>query len=154
MSDNPPATAEITRVGKFGLVGILNTLIDFVGYNILSSVFGLSLVLSNIMSTSVAMMFSFTANKQVVFRKDKGSTPKQAIIFFAVTAFGLYVIQTGVIKLLTDIWLTPISLVLACTHALNIANHDQFIIKNSAKAIATVLSLTWNYIMYKKVVFS
>jgi putative flippase GtrA len=154
VSNNQPASAEITRVGKFGLVGILNTLIDFTGYNVLSSIVGLSLVQSNIISTSIAMIFSFTANKKVVFKKNKGSFAKQAVAFFIVTAFGLYVIQTGTIKLLTDVWLAPVTLGLAVAHSLNIVGHDQFLAKNGAKAIATVLSLTWNYIMYKKVVFS
>ena len=154
VSNNSSATAEIARVGKFGAVGILNTLIDFALYNLLSGLAGLSLVRSNIISTSAAMIFSFAANKRVVFEKDKGSVAKQAVLFFAVTAFGLYIIQTGAIKLLTDVWLAPITVVLATAHALNVTSHDQFIAKNSAKALATVLSLTWNYIMYKRVVFS
>jgi len=154
VSLNQSASTEISRVGKFGLVGILNTFIDFTIYNVLSSFVGLSLVRSNIVSTSVAMVFSFAANKQVVFAKHKGSVAKQAVVFFIVTAVGLYVIQTGAIKLLSEIWLAPVTLILAIAHGLNVVGHDQFIAKNSAKAIATVLSLTWNYIMYKKVVFS
>ncbi len=151
---NKPATAEITRVSKFGAVGILNTLLDFILYNALSTLAGLSLVRSNIISTSIAMTFSFAANKQVVFQKNNGSVTKQAVLFFTITAIGLYIIQTGTIKILTDIWLAPMTLVLAAAHAMNIVGHDQFIAKNGAKAIATVLSMTWNYIMYKKVVFS
>lgn len=145
---------DIKRVGKFGLVGIANTLIDFVLYNILSSKVGLTLVQSNIISTTAAMIFSFLANKNLVFKRTGGSTTKQVILFFAVTAFGLYVLQTGTIKLLTDFWLAPVGLVVASAHLIGITNHDQFIIKNSAKAVATLVSLTWNYIMYKKVVFS
>jgi len=154
VSNTQPASAEISRVGKFGLIGILNTLIDFAGYNVLSSVVGLSLVQSNVISTSVAMIFSFAANKKVVFKKNQGSLGKQAALFFVITAFGLYVIQTGTIKILTDVWLTPVALGLAAAHAMHITGHDQFLAKNGAKAIATVLSLSWNYLMYKKVVFS
>ena len=145
---------EISRVGKFGIVGVLNTLIDFSIYNVLSSTVGLTLVQSNIVSTSVAMVFSFLANKHVVFQKTKGSSVRQVAIFFVVTAFGLYVLQTGTIKLLTDVWLAPLNFGLDIAHWLGIMGHDQFLIKNGAKAIATVISLTWNYIMYKKVVFS
>jgi len=145
---------EISRVGKFGIVGALNTLIDFSIYNVLSSTVGLTLVQSNIVSTSVAMAFSFLANKHVVFQKGKGSAIRQGAKFFIVTAFGLYVLQTGTIKLLTDVWLAPIALGLGLAHSFGIMGHDQFLIKNGAKAIATVISLTWNYIMYKKVVFS
>jgi putative flippase GtrA len=146
--------SEIARISKFSIVGIFNTLIDFVIYNVLSSKAGLSLVQSNIISTSVAMVFSFAANRRMVFKQHNGTFAKQAILFFVITAFGLYVIQTSTIKLLTDVWLTPIALGLAAAHAIGIVGHDQFLTKNGAKAIGTALSLTWNYIMYKKVVFS
>ena len=145
---------ELTRVSKFGIVGVLNTLIDFTIYNVLSSKVGLTLVQSNIVSTTFAMCFSFLANKHIVFKNEKGSSAKQVVLFFAVTAFGLYVLQTGTIKLLTDVWLAPVALGLAAAHSLGITGHDQFLIKNTAKAIATLVSLTWNYIMYKKVVFT
>jgi putative flippase GtrA len=146
---------KIARVSKFGVVGAANTLIDFLLYNILSSFVGLSLVQANAISTTIAMSFSFAANKKVVFTHPKtGSLFRQTVLFFGVTAFGLYVLQTGTIKLLTDIWLAPVALGLGVAHMANINGHDQFIIKNLAKAAATVVSLTWNYIMYKKVVFS
>ncbi|HVQ44801.1 MAG TPA: GtrA family protein [Candidatus Saccharimonadia bacterium] len=147
---------DLVRFSKFGLVGALNTLIDFAVFNFLSSIFRFTLIQSNIVSTTVAMLFSFTANRHLVFKKDNGngSVWRQGIIFFAVTAFGLYVLQTVTIKLLTEIWLAPIGLGLAAAHMLGIFGHDQFLAKNGAKAIATIVSLVWNYIMYKKVVFS
>ena len=77
-----------------------------------------------------------------------------AIIFFAVTAFGLYVLQTGTIKLLTEVWLALMTLLLSLAHVFGITGHDQFLVKNGAKAIATVISLAWNYIMYRRVVFA
>lgn len=154
MSDKQPATTEITRVGKFGAVGIVNTLIDFSLYNVLSGVVGISLIRANIISTTIAMSFSFIVNRSLVFKGRRKSAPKQALLFLGITAFGMYAIQTGAIKFLTEIWLTPVMTLVAIAHSINIVNHDQFIIKNGAKAAATVLSLMWNYIMYKKVVFS
>ena len=146
---------RIVHVSKFGLVGIANTLVDFTLYNFLSSFAGLSLLQANAVSTTIAMGFSFVAQKKVVFKHQRsGSLLKQTIIFFGVTAFGLYVLQTGTIKLLTDLWLTPVALMLWLAHLVNITGHDQFLIKNFAKAAGTLVSLTWNYIMYKKVVFS
>ncbi len=149
------SSAEILRVGKFGVVGILNTLIDFTIYDVLHSRLGLGLVQSNIFSTSAAMLFSFVANKQVVFEKRQGSVLRQAVIFFAITAFGLYVLQNGVILLLTGVWTGPVHLAVLISHSVGINRYvsDNFVINNSAKAAATVVSLTWNYIMYKKVVF-
>ncbi|GAC1600400.1 MAG: hypothetical protein NVS3B29_00820 [Candidatus Saccharimonadales bacterium] len=143
---------DYIRAGKFGIVGGLNTLIDFMLYNALSGFLKLTLVQSNIISTTVAMLFSFAANKKLVFRS-QGAVIRQGVLFFGVTAFGLYVLQTGTIKLLTEVWLGPVAVGLAAAHLIGINGHDQFLIKNGAKALGTVVSLTWNYIMYKKVVF-
>lgn len=147
------AKRRIKHVSKFGAVGAVNTLLDFAIYNVLSGPVGLTLVQSNIISTTVAMLFSFVANKKFVFQKHDGHVGKQAIAFFAITAFGLYVLQTGVILLLTDVWTWPMVTALSAAHAIGISSSDEFLVKNGAKAIATVVSLAWNYIMYKKVVF-
>jgi putative flippase GtrA len=151
----PPATkTEIKRVGKFGLVGIANTLIDFGIYNFASKFLGWTLIEANTLSTTVAMTFSFFANRQLVFEPGRGSMARQAAVFFAVTAFGLYIIQNGIIHLLTSEWRGPLEW---GTHIVRQGGiklfSDAFWINNGAKAVATVASLTWNYIMYKKVVF-
>jgi putative flippase GtrA len=143
---------ELIMVGKFGLVGIFNTLIDFTIYNLLSSN-GLTLVESNLVSTSVAMVFSFFANRRLVFKKAGSSSIKEVALFWLVTAFGVYILQTGVIKLLTDVWSAPLNYFVSAAHAAGIHDHTAFLIKNGAKIIGTIVSLTWNFFMYKKVVF-
>jgi putative flippase GtrA len=147
------ARAHLKHVSKFGAVGIANTLLDFLIYNVLSGRFGLTLVLSNLISTTCAMVFSFFGNKKLVFSKHDGPIVKQAVTFYAVTAFGLYVLQTGTIHLLTQVWLWPMTIALAWAHLLGINGHDAFLVKNGAKAVATGISLSWNYVMYKLVVF-
>jgi len=156
VSNKPFTGARAKRMGKFGAVGVINTLLDFSLYNLLSGLLKLTLIQANIISTSVAMIFSFTANRHLVFKRDNGtgSVWREGIIFFAVTAFGLYVLQTGTIKLLTEIWVAPIGLMLAMAHMIGITGHDQFLAKNGAKAAATFVSLAWNYVMYRRVVFS
>lgn len=148
--------SEVKRIGKFGVVGIINTLIDFTIYNVLSSKTALTLIQSNFISTSVAMVFSFFANKNVVFENRKGNPIKEAVIFFAVTAFGLYVLQNGVIHILTVDWTGPVHLAVNISHALKLNSKlsDGFVTKNSAKAAGIVISLTWNYLTYKKWVFA
>jgi putative flippase GtrA len=150
----PTSWTEFKRVFLFGLVGAFNTLLDFAIYNVLSGEFGFSLVRANIISTTVAMIVSFFANKHVVFKKTDGHVWKQALSFWLVTAFGLYILQTGTIWLLTSVWHAPLNLALYTFHFLGVTNHDDFIIKNGAKAIGTCVSLIWNYIMYKRVVFN
>ena len=147
------AGAEAAQVGKFGIVGVLNTLIDFI-FNALGKFAGWPPIPANVVSTSVAMIFSFFANKRVVFKVTGGSVVKQAVIFLVTTAFGLYVIQNGIIFLLTNTWTAPVHLVVSIVRGIGIKLFsDAFYINNSAKAVATVASLTWNYIMYKKLVF-
>jgi putative flippase GtrA len=149
----PKRLSSLRRVGKFGIVGIFNTLIDFVLYNFFSGSVGFTLIQANILSTTVAMGFSFLGNKKLVFKKHDGHWLHQAALFYAITAFGLYVIQTGTIHVLTEVWFYPLHLALVFFHAIGITGHDAFLIKNGAKAFGTVLSLSWNYYMYKKVVF-
>ena len=147
------STTEFKRVGKFGLVGAINTLIDFSLYNLLSSWAGLSLLASNFISTSVAMVFSFFANKQMVFEKRSGSLTRQAATFFLATAFGLYIIQNGIILFLTQVWLWPVHFGVGAAHLAGLDHDDAFVIKNTAKIIGTLASLIWNYFLYKMVVF-
>ena len=152
--DRPKKRHDIKRVGKFGLVGVFNTLIDFFFFNLLSGpAIGLGLIQANIISTTIAMIFSFITNKKLVFKKHDGSAIKQALMFYVVTAFGLYILQTGTIHFLTEVWTWPVQMAVSFANTIGFTGHDQFVTKNFAKAVGTVLSLSWNYIMYKKVVF-
>ena len=149
------AGAEASRVGKFGVVGVINTVIDFAIFNALGKFAGWPPIPANIASTSVAMIFSFFANKRLVFKQNSGSMLKQAGVFLIITAFGLYVIQTGIIWLLVHQWTAPTALLVKVVRGVGIHwFKDDFYVNNSAKAVATLASLTWNYIMYKKVVFN
>ena len=144
------------EVGKFGLIGIINTLIDVFILNLLSIFFGVNPVLSNFASTSVAMTFSFFANKKFVFENNRKDYFKQAAVFLIVTAFGLYVIQTFLVfRTLTEVWLAPMNWVYEVVKFLRLDGifSEQFVRINGAKAIGIAFSMVWNFIMYKKVVF-
>lgn len=150
------ATTEAVRVGKFGAVGILNTLLDFGIYNALTTKrIGLTKLRANVVSTTITMIISFFLQRQVVFGSGQSSPLLQAIKFFAVTAFGLYILQNIVIYLFTKSWKWPKNLVHAVLKKLPKIKYinDDFVVKNGAKVAATLVSLTWNYIMYKRVVF-
>lgn len=150
--------AETTaiQVGKFGIVGILNTAIDFLIFNILSSKrVGMSKIKANVISATCAMTFSFFANRQAVFRAGDGDPIEQAIIFFAVTAFGLYVLQNIVLYFLLRRWSWPKALVVRLLSRFKIKKlSTDFVLKNGAKVAATGVSLVWNFLLYKFVVFA
>ncbi len=125
-----------TKPLRFILVGIANTAIDFIVLLSLTAG-GLPLVLSNILSTSVALTFSFFANRTFTF----GSTGKkrsQAVRFILVTLVGLWVLQ-------------PIVLVLAVPVLEGMLSREASIVV--AKLIATVVSMLWNYLLYDSLVF-
>lgn len=123
---------------RFGLIGVINTVLDFGLLFILKSI-GLMATTANIFSTSIAFVFSFFANKKYTFRSSGTNIVREMILFVAVTLFGLWVLQTGVI------WL--------------VLPHLSKLLRSSemgllvTKLIATAVSMTWNYILYDKLVF-
>lgn len=123
---------------RFGLIGVINTALDFGLLFILKSI-GLMATTANIFSTSIAFVFSFFANKKYTFRSSATNVVREMILFVAVTLFGLWVLQTGVI------WL--------------VLPHLSKLLRSSemgllvTKLIATAVSMTWNYILYDKLVF-
>lgn len=146
---------EAKRIAKFGAVGIINTLIDFVVLDVLHLKFGMALIAANIVSTTVAMAFSFVANRTVVFKHHTDKVARQLVLFWAVTAFGLYVLQSGILWAFDH----PLHSVLDASVRLV---HDagfhglsaRFIRTNTAKLVADLITLVWNYVLYKEVVFA
>lgn len=146
----------LSSVAKFGLVGILNTFVDFVIFNVLTNKrIGLRKIPANLISTSVAMLVSFTLNRGFVFNATGGNIYMQSAQFFAVTAFGLYVLQNLVIWFLLDVWEWPVEFVWKVVRFVKLdkAMGHEFVRKNAAKGAATLVSLTWNYLMFSFIVF-
>ena len=123
---------------RFGLIGVINTALDFGLLFILKSI-GLMATTANIFSTSITFVFSFFANKKYTFRSSGTNIVREMILFVAVTLFGLWVLQTGVIWLV----LPHLSKLLRSSEMGLLAT----------KLIATAVSMTWNYILYDKLVF-
>ncbi|MEY4997648.1 MAG: hypothetical protein RLY59_1052 [Actinomycetota bacterium] len=125
-----------TKPLRFILVGLANTAIDFIVLLSLTAM-GTWLIAANIISTSVALTFSFFANRTFTF----GSTGKkrsQAVRFLAVTLIGLWVLQ-------------PIVLLLTVGPLEEFFSRETSIV--IAKLLATVVSMVWNYLLYDSLVF-
>lgn len=123
---------------RFALVGGINTVIDF---GILFSLvyLGLDKIPSNFISTSVAFIFSFFANKTFTFKSKTGNAKREFILFIIVTLFGLWVLQPLVIT--------------AVSHVLTPLHVKEGALLFIGKIFATVVSLIWNYIMYSRFIF-
>jgi putative flippase GtrA len=101
------------------------------------------------------MIFSFFVNRSYVFGANGGNVALQVAEFFAVTMFGLYVLQNLTIWFLTDVWTFIPDLAFTIVKFLHLQKifKQDFVNKNSAKLVATVVSLVWNFILYSKLVF-
>ena len=122
----------------FCSIGILNTVIDISLFLLLRRG-ETSVLLANIISTSIALCFSYFLNRKYTFRST--TDPRSNIVaFLIVTLVGLWVLQPIVIYFSLNL-----------LRQLNIQNSTQLDLL--AKLIATTITLVWNYILYKKVVF-
>jgi putative flippase GtrA len=156
------ANTEVKRVGKFGLVGILNTLIDYVLFIALTKIFSIPLErvwIAKFVSGAVAMTNSFYLNRKWVFSSHSPDLRSQALRFLLVTLVGVFGIQTGLVQLFSSSFpyfgelAYQIAEALGLTQLLPSLITQDLVIKTVAFGIGTLASMTWNFILYKKVVF-
>lgn len=151
-----------TQVGKFGLIGILNTLIDYTIFIGLTKIFGIPLgqvYIAKLASGGVAMINSFYFNRTWVFKSGRNNSNSQAIKFLVVTLIGVFLIQTSLTQFFTTSFPYFGNLGFQIAESIGIVGllpgiiTSAFVIKTVAFGMATVASLTWNFIMYRNVVF-
>ena len=152
ISPELPAQSLPWQIALFGLVGVANTALDFVIYNLLTR--KIPRIPANICSTSVAMAFSFTANF-FVFQPHTFDAPGLATKFIIVTAVSLYVIQNVVIYLTTNVLMQPVRWATTATRKIQCTSElsEEFISKNTVKLLATGCSLVWNFLWYRFYVY-
>jgi putative flippase GtrA len=123
---------------RFLAVGGFNTLLDF-GLLLTLKALGLPVITANVITTTTAFCFSFLANKKYTFKTTDTNIKREIILFIGVTLFGLWVLQTVIIKLVT-LLLTPYGFAAD-------------LILLIAKLLATGVTLVWNYVLYSRLVF-
>lgn len=116
----------------------MNTLIDYGVLFALVSL-GLGSLVSNYISTSTALTFSFFMNKKYSFKNETKTDHTQIIKFLIITFFGLWVIQPFIIEGFVCI-----------TKSLSINNYVLLFI---GKSLAAGVTMVWNYLLYRKFVF-
>ena len=126
------------QIGRFAIVGTINTIIDF-GLLFSLTFLGLPKLAANTISTSTAFVFSFFTNKKYTFKSTSKNIKYEIMSFVIVTLFGLWVLQNGTIWLITPLIKSFIT--------------NERISLFVAKLFATAISLVWNYCLYDKVVF-
>ena len=125
----------------FSVIGGINTALDFIILFVLTSL-GVKIFIANIFSTGTTFIISFLMNKKITFKSvsnNKKELIREMVLFIIITLFGLWVIQNIVISTAMPIFE-------------NLLKNKRISLLLS-KLIATIFSLIWNFILYKKVVF-
>lgn len=108
---------------KFGIVGAMNTLIDYAIFSALVYGAHVHFLLANALSFSIAVTNSYILNRRWTFRSDNPNKTTEAAKFLAVNLIGLGMSEL-LLQLFVDRW---------------------SISKLVAKALAVVVVLCWNY---------
>lgn len=127
---------------RFGLVGAFNTAVDFSILFVLARLVGIPTVVANIISTSCALAVSYLLNKKAVFRDTDKNNHRQVVLFVVVTLVGLWGVQSVVMLGVSEL-----------LHSMLPALGDGTLALVIKKAVATLVSLIWNYLWYSRVVF-
>lgn len=136
---------------KFVIVGIGNTILDFGLMNVFSLF--LPTPIPNFLSTGIAMLSSFFFNKKWTFdshSKSRKELRREIILFFIFTIIGIWIIQTPLMYLISAFIPRGIRDFATVHFGAHFAN---FLITNFAKVVASVFSMTWNFLTYKRIVF-
>jgi putative flippase GtrA len=157
------AWLKTLQVRRFLVVGVLNTLVDYVLFIGLTKLLHLPLDrvwVAKVMSGTVAITISFVLNWHWVFRA-KGSAPvhHQAARFLAVTGVAVYGIQAPLTQLFARVYQGPGRVLYAVLRDLGLAQAAPSVLteplatKTAAFALATCCSMTFNFFAYRHWVF-
>ena len=156
-----PAEQDRTvgQVIRFGLVGVVNTVVDYVTFIALTVIFQIPLSrvwMAKYPSSAVGMAVSFVLNRRFVFRATEHRARGQAVRFVTATLIGIFVIQ----NLLTQLFASKVQYFgIEAFRAIDAAGLPRvgitrdFTIKTVAFALAALISIVWNFLAYKYWVF-
>lgn len=149
---NKEVVREVSQAGRFGMVGVLNTTIDFTLYNIFTAVFHIMATPAGLISGSIAMINSFVFNQRFTFRAKKVA-PRRVAYFFIITGIGVYAIRPTILTFFTKTWLWPSHLAYDVARMVHLPVSANFVSNNLAFAMVICIVWFYNYLMYKKFVF-
>lgn len=131
------------QLAKYGLVGVLNTLLDFSVLNLLSYIFSIysqsSLILINVFSFLAANLNSYFWNKYWTFQNQNKKVVGELLKFFIVSVIG-FLLNSAILWFFT-------------TRIKPLFGFSPQVWLNIVKLVATVVYIIWNFIGYKLIVF-
>lgn len=95
-------TQEIEKVGKFALVGVVNTLLDMGLFALLAQLLGVNVYLSQCISFSAGVLNSYLLNRSWTFRT-KEAFWSPALVRFLLLNVAMLAVSTAIIWLFYDL---------------------------------------------------
>lgn len=123
---------------RFSLVSSIATAIDFSLLLFITS-FGLGTITANYISSSIAFVFSFFANKKFAFRTPNHHIKREAVLFIIVTLTGIWLLQPLIIWKIEDMF--------------DQSFQPTWLLVIIAKVVASFVTFIWNYFFYTRLVF-
>lgn len=114
---------EIRRAVRFGLVGVVNTAIDFTIFYLLHYIFSVGYLLANLVAFLTASINSYLLNRRWTFKSTAVDVHREFLQYTIVLAIGFALNEGTLYLLVSRFGWAPIV----------------------AKVGATVLSLSWNF---------
>ena len=130
--------AMVKQILKFGVVGVLASIIDFGTMIALHELLGIDVVISTAISFVVALTFNYLASMRFVFaRRDDLSRTREATIFVVLSLIGLLINE--LIMIAGGAFFT----------AIGIPFQDGFWYV-AVKIVATAVVMVWNFLSRKR----
>ncbi len=93
--------AEIKKLFKFGITGIMNTVVDFAVYTVLVSLVGMGLYVSQVISYCCGMLNSYAVNRKWTFDTKNGFFSLE-LVKFIVLNLAMMLLGMGIIYLCVE----------------------------------------------------
>lgn len=117
----------LAQIMKFGVVGVIATVIDFGIMNLLHYGLGLNILIANTSGFIVSLIFNYLASMKYVFAHKEGMSRREFIIFVVLSVIGL-ALNDGIVLTL---------------------NAGLGLEANIAKICATALVMVYNFVTRK-----
>jgi putative flippase GtrA len=143
-----------SRIVRFILVGVTNAAISFGMLNLLYYGLHQGKIVSSIISTSCALLFSFAMNRGFVFADKTRAIHKQFIPFAVVTVSGSFIVLNLVYILGLRLLEGNEQFIINAVHAITgVTLVESFIDINVSTVLGAIAAMFWNYNGYRLFVF-
>ena len=123
------ANKLLNQILKFVIVGGTATIIDYVVFFILHEILKTNILLSNVISFTLSLIYNYTISIIWVFDVDKKASKKQQFILFLIFSLIGLAINTSIVYICTDVF---------------------NIYSMIGKVVATAIVMVYNFITRKK----